>query len=281
MSTESTLSDSQPPLTSLVQVILTTGPFLFIWGLLRQYITKNGPQPIAAAVASVNNQVYALFSASLSYLLIQSYITSQSIIPGQETTVSLPFNFSIPYLNQSTFTVSNLALIYHYSKIYEYIDVFLLLAQGKVVGEHVAFHHLSAPYLTYFRVLNCSGEDWRVFALANTVHHTVVYSYFGGLGYGWLRSIKACTGWAQLVLGIGADAWWMYKTKIGHELGAVESPTKQEGETTNRAIALLLLLRYAMLRWAEANVGRAGMSKEQREMHAQAHGQGGQEKMER
>ena len=150
-----------------------------------------------------------------------------------------------------------------------------------MVGEHVAFQHLSAPYLTYFRVLNCSGEDWRVFALADTVHHTVVYSYFGALGYGWLGSIKACTEWAQLALGIGTDAWWMYKTKIGHELSAVESATKQEDETTNRAIALLLLLRYAMLRWAEANLGRAGTSKEQVEGHVQAHGQGGQQKMER
>lgn len=272
MSSETLVSNSQPPLTSLVSVILTTGPFLFSWSLLRQYITKNGPLPIAAGVASINNQVYAVFSALLSYLLIQSYLAPQSIIPGHETTVDLPFNLSIPYLNQSTFTISGLGLIYHYSKLYEYIDIFLLLAQGRVIGEHMAFHHISTPYLTYFRGLNCSRDDWRVFALANTVHHTVMYSYFGGLGYGWLRSITAVTGWAQLILGIGTDAWWMWRTNIGHDPSAVESLTKTEDETTNRAIALLLLLRYAMLRWNEGNTGRAGMSKEERERYRLAQG---------
>ena len=100
-----------------------------------------------------------------------------------------------------------------------------------------------------------------------------MYSYFGGLGYGWLRNLKAFTGWAQLVLGIGTDTWWMYRTSIGHELSAVESLTKKEDETTNRAIALLLLLRYAMLHWKEGNTGRAGMSKEDRERRTQAQGQ--------
>ncbi len=271
MTGETMVSNSQPPLTSLVSVILTTGPFLFTWSLLRQYTTRNGPSPIAAGLISVNNQVYAVFSALLSYLLIQSYTTSQSIIPGQETTVSLPFNLSIPYFNQSTFTISDLGRIYHYSKLYEYIDVFLLLAHGKVVGQYMAFQHLSTPYLTYFRVLNCSGGDWRVFALANAVHQTVMYSYFGGLGQWlpWLRNTKLYTGWAQLILGIGTDAWWMWRTNIGKELGPAETFKKNDDEATNRAIAVLLLLRYAMLRWAEANTGRAGVSKGETEQHSQ------------
>ena len=273
---------SSPPLTSLPSLILTTGPFLFAWSLLRQYTTKNGPSRIASTLITINSQVYALFSALLSYLLIQSYLNTQHALPGQAAVVTLPLGLSIPYLNRTTLTIADLGLIYHYSKIYEYADVLLLVAQGKVIGQHMAFHHITTPFLTYFRVLNCSGTDWRVFALANAVHHTFMYAYFGGVG-NWLRSVIPYTGWAQLILGLGVDGWWMFETKggkevSGHVLGGGrlderEVRTNTGDETTNRGIAILLLTRYAMLFWQELKEGRAAMSKEQRERARAKQGQ--------
>ena len=277
MSEEATATGSGYPLTSLQTVILTTGPFLFIWSLLRQYTIRNGAFPIASILISVNSQLYALFNALLSYLLIQSYINSQHSLVGEAVTVTLPFGLSIPFVNKTILTISDLGLIYHYSKIYEYIDVLLMVAEGKVIGEHMAFHHVTTPFLTYFRVLNCSGSDWRVFALANTIHHTLMYAFFGGLG-SWLGTVKLYTGWLQLILGIAVDALWMYRTKAGNELGPAAGVLEiKEDEATNRAIAILFLGRYAMLYWDELKKGRAGMSKEERERRRAAQGKGQQE----
>lgn len=154
----------------------------------------------------------------------------------------------------------------------------LLVAQGKVIGQHMAFHHTTTPFLTYIRILNCSGNDWRVFALANAIHHTLMYSYFGGLG-NWIRNVLPWTGWAQLILGIGTDGWWMYRTKGGKETTEVGGMVGKD-EATNRGIAILLLARYAILFWEELKEGRAGMSKAERERVRQGQVEGQKGKAE-
>jgi hypothetical protein len=248
------------PLASLKQVILTTGPFLFVWSYMRGHISKHGALPMFSTITTINSIVYAAFSALLSYLLIQSYLLQQDASSHRPIFVPLPLGLTVPFLERSSLTIAEIGYIYHLSKFYEYMDVINLIGQGKVVGQHMAFHHITTPYLTYFRVLECSGDDWRVFALANTIHHTLMYAYFGGLG-DWLRSVFPVTGCLQLALGIGVDALWMYWTEGGKKLAGTGA---SKDEARNRGIAILVLARYAMLYAKELQEGRAGMVKEQR-----------------
>jgi hypothetical protein len=260
---------SDLPLASLKQVILTTGPFLFVWSYLRGYVSKHGAFPVFSTIITINSILYAAFSALLSYLLIQSYLL-QHASPDKPISIPLPLGLTIPFLDKSTLTIAEMGYIYHLSKFYEYIDVINLVGQGKVVGPHMAFHHITTPYLTCFRVLGCTGEDWRVFALANTVHHTLLYAYFGGIG-DWLKRIIPVTGCVQLALGVGVDVWWMYLTEGGRK---VEGTGALEDEARNRGIAILVLVRYGMLFAEELKGGRAGMGKEERE---KLQAQGGEE----
>ncbi|KIX94803.1 uncharacterized protein Z520_09493 [Fonsecaea multimorphosa CBS 102226] len=213
-------SEDSRPLTSLPSVILTTGPFIFLWSTLRAYVVRNGPFSFARPVTRLNSQVYALFSLALAYSILNDVFHFQKL--GQVKS-------------------ADLAYIYHLSKFYEYIDVFNLVAAGTTISPHMAFHHITTPFLTHFRVLNAS--EWQLFAFLNCFHHFWMYAYFGGVSS--FRPILHVTGWVQLIAGIGLDIYYF------------ATHGKEAPEVTNRAISLVILTRYAMLYYEEIKAGNA------------------------
>ncbi|KIW86843.1 uncharacterized protein Z519_12629 [Cladophialophora bantiana CBS 173.52] len=214
--------ENDRPLTSLQSVILTTGPFVFLWSTLRGYVARNGPFSVARPVTRLNSQVYALFSLALAYLILNDVFHFQDL--------------------QQVVKSSDLAYIYHLSKFYEYIDVFNLVAAGTPINPHMAFHHITTPFLTHFRVLNAS--DWQLFAFLNCFHHFWMYAYFGGVTA--FRPILRVTGWVQLIAGIGMDVYYFASQGQG-------AP-----EARNRAIGIMILTRYAMLYYEEIKTANGG-----------------------
>ena len=219
------------PLTSLQSVILTTGPFVFLWSTLRRYVQRNGALPLARTITTLNSQVYSLFSLVLACLILNDVYHFQAL----ESTIPIAAGIK----------TEDLGYIYHLTKFYEYIDVFNLVASGKVIGPHMAFHHLTMPFLTHFRVLNVDTptHDWRFFAFLNCFHHFWMYGYFGGVGL--FRPILPVTGWVQLVAGIAVDVYWL----------ATHGSEREGTEARNRVICVLLLARFAMLFYEELRVG--------------------------
>ncbi|KIW84968.1 hypothetical protein Z517_00356 [Fonsecaea pedrosoi CBS 271.37] len=218
--------DSSRPLTSLQSVILTTGPFIFLWSTLRGYVARNGFFSLARPLTRLNNQVYALFSLALACLVLNDTET---------------FHF----VDLEHVTTSGLAYLYHLTKFYEYVDVFGLVASGTPVNEHMAFHHITTPVLTYLRVLHAS--DWHLLACLNCLHHFWMYAYFGGVRA--FRPVLRVTGWAQLVGGIGLDVYYL----VSHGRGAPEA--------RNRALSIMILTRYAMLYYEEIKTGMGNAQK--------------------
>ncbi|KAJ9616600.1 hypothetical protein H2200_000319 [Cladophialophora chaetospira] len=219
------------PLTSLQSVLLTTGPLVFFWSTLRGYVARKGALGFARPFTQLNNQLYALFSLALGYFILNDVFHFQEEIAG---------------LRLKT---SDLAYIYHLSKFYEYIDIFNLLAAGTEIGPHMAFHHITMPFLTYFRVLNAS--DWQLFAFLNCLHHFLMYSYFAGVAS--LRPILPLTGWLQLGAGIALDVYYC------------ATKGRDAPESTNRAISVMLMTRYAMLFYEElkgSSAKKAEMAKQ-------------------
>ncbi|RMZ78322.1 hypothetical protein DV738_g3953, partial [Chaetothyriales sp. CBS 135597] len=158
-----------------------------------------------------------------------------------------------------------LGYAYHLPKLYDYVDIFNLVEQGVVINAHMAFDHLTAPYLTYSRIISMplssstttptrewltdrvgpflpavltsalNSPDWRVFALANSLHHAIMYASF-----------------SRLALGIGTDVLWMFATNGGKESNdSVQGSSGFDQESTNRAVSILLLTRHVMLYWDE------------------------------
>lgn len=127
----------------------------------------------------------------------------------------------------------DLVYAYHLIEVWEYIDVVLLIAVSAPVIPHIAFHHLTTPYLIYFRALKAS--QWEVFAFLNCVHHVIMYAFYGGW-VRWIRPFLPITGYTQLVVGVAWDLMWLSKH------GGREATRGRFG-----AICVLLLVRYATL----------------------------------
>jgi hypothetical protein len=161
-------------LLSFPQILASTAVFISSWFAIDRYVARNGPIPHARTLCGVNSGLYS--SGSLILLLL----------------ILTP-----PWEEQARF-------LYHISKFYEYFDVLLVRASGGIIDLHFGLHHLTTPYLTYFRVIQDS-QGWRWVAALNAFHHTILYAFFAG--WSAARPVLPVTGVFQLVVGISGEAW--------------------------------------------------------------------------
>ncbi|OAQ92351.1 NADPH2:quinone reductase [Purpureocillium lilacinum] len=167
-------------------MILQTLVFVAAWGAVGRYVETRGPIASVRSITLLNSRFYSLASAALLALIL--------LAPAYQDTARL---------------------LFHASKFYEYIDVLGVRAAGGEIDLHFGFHHLTTPYLTYFRVLH-HHEGWRIVAGLNTFHHVLMYAYFGGAAA--LRSALPVTGTLQLVAGIAGEAWMLTRKTMHDEV---------------------------------------------------------------
>jgi hypothetical protein len=164
-------------------MVLQTILFLTTWFTLHLLTVYNGPYPSISTLTKYNSRFYSLVSFVLLLLIIS------------------PFPSHEPLAREG----------YHLSKIYEYVDIFGVVAAGGTVDLHFGFHHTTTVWLTWVRVLPEGDNDgWKWFAAANATHHVLMYAYFGGWNGERVRRTLLVTGQAQLVVGMVADvvvAW--------------------------------------------------------------------------
>lgn len=113
--TKSTLFD----LTTLPGVILATGGFILLWSLLKRYVDRRGPIEAIYHIILSHGGLYSLFALAMSVEIVREGSLG-------------------PELDDEW-----LRWIYHFSKFYEYINMLLLVAQGKIVDPYTAFYHLA------------------------------------------------------------------------------------------------------------------------------------------
>lgn len=177
--------------------------FITIWIAIDRYVSRHGPIPQARTFTQINNWAYSAASFILLFLIISA---SHDEIARR---------------------------LYHASKFYEYLDVLGVRAGGGTIDLHFAFHHLTMPYLSYVRVV-LHSDGWWVLAILNTLHHGLMYAYFGGAGF--LRQALEATGTMQLVVGIGGEVWMLWG-KWG----------KEDAAMWPHAVGLGLLSAYLVL----------------------------------
>jgi hypothetical protein len=217
-------------LTSPYTLYTTSLSSFLISRYIINHVQKKGPISFAARTMKFNNAFYSLFSLALFICISSSYVTDLSTTP---TPLSLK---AITCTKSHTDFDQKLRLIYHVSKIYEYIDIFNVLAVGGEVNTHFGVHHftvrlrlfppfssntvfpsiniLETPYLTYSRVI-LHPIGWKLFALLNTFHHSIMYAYFGGMTI--FSDLLPWTGSLQLVLGLLGEVFVLWGRCGGKE----------------------------------------------------------------
>jgi len=165
----------------LPYMVMQSGLFATTWAILQRHMRARGGRPhtLAQQTTKLNSRLYA----AASLLLLVSIIISDRPTAGR---------------------------LYHASKFYEYVDILNVVASGGAVDLHFGFHHLTTPWLTFFRVLGSGGDggSWRWFAACNAAHHVLMYAYFGG--WAGVRPVLDYTGVGQLVVGITVEVWEVF-----------------------------------------------------------------------
>jgi hypothetical protein len=115
------------------------------------HVKKNGPISFAPTVIKYNSNLYSIFSALLCIGI------TTSIWEEISTTSSLSTRTLICSASSSDFD-QTLRYVFHASKLYEYVDIFSVLAAGGVVNAHFGIHHFTVSLPTY-QHLTCKCPD--------------------------------------------------------------------------------------------------------------------------
>jgi hypothetical protein len=199
------------PLTTLPELLLCSCIFIPSWLLAQDYARKHGGIKFARRLMFYHN----IFQVLLSIFIITTILLS-TLDPAEAPGLLQPILLSVQSHDSY---VPRYA--YHLSKTYEYLDIILFVLIGGHTGKgdidlHFVLHHLTTPYLGYFRFLH-NYDGWRVFALLNATHHAFMYAFYAGAKD--LLGVLKYTRYVQLVVGMGCDAWIAReKVKRGEEI---------------------------------------------------------------
>jgi len=225
---------AQLPLTSLVEVAASTVIFVPVWAFIHYRVKRSGPFNLGKPFLQFLNGSEVV----LAIYLLASIILATPALSAPLSSRSAIFASISDRLQADDGFISRYS--YHLSKFYEYFDIFFFVADGGEVGLHFGFHHLTTPYLTYFRYLN-GHYGWQLFAALNAFHHSLMYAFFAGVQsvHGYLPY----TRYIQLVAGVAWDAWLtMYM---------------DDGDSrVSRAVSIFLLTCYLYLLTREIRMRR-------------------------
>ena len=116
-----------PHFASIWTVLASTCVLIYGALTIRERVRIHGRLPLASTAIKINSRLYSV--ASLCFCLV--IVASSTVAP--ET-------LRLWEGNRQDATQRHL---YHLSKLYEYLDIFFVLANGGSVGRHFAFHHLT------------------------------------------------------------------------------------------------------------------------------------------
>jgi hypothetical protein len=137
------MSSTLESLLASPSALVTTSILSFILSrAIISRVRKNGPIPYAPKVIKYNSYTYSIFSLFLCMGVAAS-------IWDEISRTSDPSIKALICSSSSSEFDRKLRYLYHASKIYEYVDIFNVLAAGGVVNAHFAIHHFTVGVLNY------------------------------------------------------------------------------------------------------------------------------------
>lgn len=139
------------PFASHSDVSWMTALFVSQAIMLRLLESQYGPLKWSHKLMTIHNRVYSIFSLLLCFGIISSYN-------------SIPKSPHSLFCSQSRDAGEDwlLRYVFHLSKLYEYMDIFLVTLNGdspSKIGIHFALHHLTVcPFSTCIRVVQTSSK---------------------------------------------------------------------------------------------------------------------------
>eukprot|EP00466_Bigelowiella_natans_P008560 jgi/Bigna1/75561/fgenesh1_pg.35_\ len=215
-----------PPLTSFSSLVGITSAFILAQILLR----LTGLQwTKASSLAWCTNNAYS--AANCAFLCYALFVLHKTNL-WQTWQAS---DFIDPLPREVTATAF---LVYYYSKIWEFVDLVLVMLMGVAIHPHFSVHHTTTLTLAwcFLQYRTLSGY---LFMLANVIMHVFLYAYFGGLRAPWVFAFLRLWGHVQLVFGMVASGTAMYlKMASVHENATRERDSLESKSQRLLAVAV-------------------------------------------
>lgn len=112
----------------------------FLARAIISHVKKNGSISFASTMIKYNSYLYSIFSLFLCMGITAS--TWDEILRASHPSIR-----SMICSSSSSAFDQKLRYVFHASKLYEYVDIFNVLAAGGVVNAHFAIHHFTVSLL--------------------------------------------------------------------------------------------------------------------------------------
>jgi len=130
-------------------------------------------------------RLYIMNTFYTSFLRSVTILHNTGLIVYSATTVGLVAN-ELYYGREQGPTMANLCWLFTYSKIWEFLDTYLILARGQPTIFLQKYHHIGALLSWWLCCYYNSSQIYKP-TLYNACIHTLMYSYYLAslLGYKW------------------------------------------------------------------------------------------------
>lgn len=163
------------PLFDFTEVAISSLVYVTLSFSFYFYVRSKGPWTMVSPVMYFHNRI------QITIALFLFTTTTMSLLPFAKTHYPI-IDAMITRVKASDAALPRYA--FHYSKFYEYLDMWLIILQGTgdLVSLHFSLHHLTTPWYTTLRVIR-DYEGWEVFAWLNTFHHAFSEFHFSSMNY--------------------------------------------------------------------------------------------------
>lgn len=151
---------------------------LFLRGSAKGSTLLSRLSKIDQMVYSLVSFVGALFGSYYLYLYVSD--------PFSQPLFSLRSPLACGALRHPTAQL--LLEVYFWSKLYEAHDLVVVIARGYPINAHFVVHHISTPLFAWVGYVSCSAHGMS-FLVLNCIMHTMLYAFFAGFSYNWLKSL--------------------------------------------------------------------------------------------
>jgi hypothetical protein len=185
----------QTPLTSIKFLILMPVAHFIITCILEIFMANRIKAINVRRIQRYNNLLVGIYSA-MTFLLVNILAYRHGRFASWDRLVC-----------HRTTPIGAYALlwyIFYLSKLWEFIDIYLVILNKTPVLMHFRWHHQTTPSVVLAGLLGDVGYEWPTI-VSNSLLHTFMYPHFGGF---WNAGpILLVLGAWQLVVGLGFSVY--------------------------------------------------------------------------
>ena len=190
----------QTPLTSIAFLLLASIAHLLVTTLLEQWMSQRRLQINVRRIQRYNNLLVGMFSGTI-FVLMNVYAYREGRFSS--------WNRLLCHRPTPRGTYAFLWYLFYLSKLWEFIDVYLVILNKTPVLGHFRWHHQTTPSVVLLSLRGDIGYEWATI-VSNTLLHTFMYPHFAGL---WNAGrIMFVLGAWQLLVGLGLS---IYSLSVG------------------------------------------------------------------